>query len=53
MTNDTPKGKRTIRTTVRGSVNGYIGGKFWECLGERGDSWTDERVAEFMAGEER
>jgi hypothetical protein len=45
----TPKGKRTIRTTVRGSVNGYIGGKFWVSLGERDNPHTDTLVEKFLA----
>jgi hypothetical protein len=45
----TPTGKRTIRTTVRGSVNGYIGGKFWVSLGERENPHTDTLAAEFLA----
>lgn len=53
MTEAAPKGKRTIRTTVRGSVNGYIAGKFWVSLGERGTAACEERIAEFLAGEER
>ena len=30
----TPEGKRTIRRTVRGSIMGYINGKFWVNLGD-------------------
>ena len=45
-----PNGKRTIRTTVRGSVNGYIGGKFWASIGERENPHTDTLTAEFLAG---
>ena len=51
MTNETtPKGKRTVRTTVRGSVNGYIGGRFWVSFGERDNPHTDTLAAEFLAG---
>jgi hypothetical protein len=48
-TETTPKGKRTIRTTVRGSVNGYIGGKFWVSLGERDNPHTDTLADDFLA----
>lgn len=51
MSNEAPKGKRTVRTSVRGTVTGYIAGKPWECLGERGDPQTEERVKEFLAGQ--
>tara|TARA_R110000851_G_scaffold327028_1_gene496175 strand:+ start:313 stop:477 length:165 start_codon:yes stop_codon:yes gene_type:complete len=44
----TPTGKRTIRTTVRGSVNGYIGGKFWVILGERDNPHTDTLAQDFL-----
>ena len=51
MTNEAiTTGKRTIRTTVRGSVIGYIGGKFWLNLGERENPQTDTLAAEFLAG---
>jgi len=53
MNTETPKGKRTVRTTVRGTVNGYIGKVLWECLGERSDPETEVRVQEFLAAEER
>tara|TARA_R110000850_G_scaffold907_3_gene5259 strand:- start:1715 stop:1894 length:180 start_codon:yes stop_codon:yes gene_type:complete len=49
MTSETtPSGKRTIRTTVRGSVNGYIGGKFWVSLGERDNPHTDTLTQDFL-----
>jgi hypothetical protein len=51
MTSETtPSGKRTIRTTIRGSVNGYIGGKFWVSLGERENPHTDTLADEFLKG---
>ena len=51
MTDETtPAGKRTIRTTVRGSVNGYIGGKFWVSLGERENPHTETLAEEFLTG---
>ena len=48
MTVDTPKGKRTIRITVRGSIMGYIGRTKWECFGERSDPAAHDRAAEWL-----
>jgi hypothetical protein len=50
MTETMPKGKKTLRRTVRGSLCGYIGGKFWINFGEvfeagvqaRADDWLNE-----------
>jgi hypothetical protein len=48
MTDDkTPdfiKGKRSIRITVRGSVNGYVGNKFSVAFGERSDPAAQARA---------
>ena len=49
--NDEPKGKRSIRTTVYGNVNGYIGGKFWLTIGEAYSKITDQEAAEWLAKE--
>jgi hypothetical protein len=49
MNDDTPKGKRTIRTTVRGSIVGYIGKLNWETFGERNDPAAESRAAEWLA----
>jgi hypothetical protein len=46
----TPTGKRTIRTTTRGGVNGYIGGGFWVSIGDRDNPHTVTLAAEFLAG---
>jgi len=43
-----PKGKRTIRITVRGSVMGYIGRKRWENFGERSDPAAHDRAQEWL-----
>jgi hypothetical protein len=43
-----PEGKRTTRTTVRGSVTAYVGGKFWASLGETSNPHTETLVKEFM-----
>lgn len=43
--------KRFVRVTVRGTVNGYIGGKFAVCLGER-SSVSQIDIDAFLAGGE-
>ena len=40
IANQTPAGKRTLRQTVRGGLNGYVGGKFWINFGHAHDSWV-------------
>ena len=45
---DTPKGKRTIRYTVRGSIMGYIGRTRWECFGERFDPHAEQIAQEWL-----
>lgn len=49
MATKTPK--RTIRITIRGSVNGYLGREFVECFGERSDPAAMSR-AEVWATEQ-
>ena len=47
-----PKGKRTIRETVSGSICGYIGRKFWINFGDRfndhaielANAWKEETI---------
>lgn len=52
MINETePKGKRTIRTTVRGSLVGYIGRTQWEIFGERSDPAAEARAEEWLKEE--
>ena len=48
MEMETPKGKRSLRVTVRGSVMGYIGKTSWECFGERGDPAAEARANEWV-----
>lgn len=31
---NTPKGKRTIRQNIYGNLNGYVSGKFWCTFGD-------------------
>ena len=42
------KGKRSIRITVRGSINGYVGNKFCETFGERSDPQAKIRAEEWI-----
>ena len=44
---DEPKGKKTIRRTVRGSICGYIGGKFWINFGEVFEPGVQDRADEW------
>ena len=45
---DEPKGKRIIRRTVRGSLCGYIGRKFWINFGEAFDHAAQQRAEEWV-----
>lgn len=47
-----PKGKRTIRESVSGNVNAYIGGKFWKVIGPSFERHTDEAAQRFLDGME-
>jgi hypothetical protein len=52
MTSPTePKGKRTVRRTVRGSLIGYIGKTQWEYFGEAFDPAAEERARAWLSGE--
>lgn len=46
-----PKGKRTVRENKYGNTNGYIGGRFWICLGPTYDSTTKDSVKEFLSND--
>lgn len=45
-----PKGKRTIRRTVWGNTNAYIGGKFWKTIGPTYAVGTEEDAQAFLDG---
>lgn len=45
---DSPKGKRSIRRTVRGSLFGYIGRTQWECFGDAFDPAAQARAEEWL-----
>jgi hypothetical protein len=48
ITIEQPKGKRSIRITVRGSIMGYIGRSCWINFGERSDPAAYERAQEWL-----
>ena len=50
-TPDFLKGKRSVRITVRGSVNGYVGNKFNVAFGERSDPAAQARAQEWIHNE--
>lgn len=43
-----PKGKRTVRANQWGSMNGYIGGRFWKTIGPTYSANIDEDVEAFL-----
>ena len=45
-----PSGKRSIRRTVYGNINGYVGGRRWTTFGESYDPVAEERAKAFLAG---
>lgn len=48
MTNETPKGKRTIRRTVAGSIVGYVAGKLWINFGDSFDPYAEGKAKEWV-----
>jgi len=48
---EAPKGKRTIRRSVYGNLNGYIGGRFWVCLGDAFSEYDKEQADRWVRGE--
>lgn len=47
---DTPKGKRTLRETVAGSICGYVGRRFWINFGDRFDYHAIETANKWKEG---
>lgn len=43
-----PKGKKTVRRTVRGSLIGYIGRTQWINFGEAFDPCAEDRAQEWL-----
>jgi hypothetical protein len=48
--NQTPAGKRALRRTVYGTLNGYVGGKFWCNFGDAHDNWAEREANEWLNG---
>lgn len=48
----TPAGKRAVRSTVRGSLNGYVSGRFWTTFGIQFDPVAEERARLWLEGGE-
>lgn len=48
---EAPKGKRTVRRTIYGNINGYIGGRFWLCLGDAFSKYDREQAERWVRGE--
>jgi hypothetical protein len=46
----TPKGKRSLRTTVAGNINGYVSGKFWKTFGDAYAPWVEAEANEWLNG---
>lgn len=46
--NQTPKGKRSVRRTVAGNINGYVSGKFWCTFGEAFLPWVDREAQAWL-----
>lgn len=51
MTTDTPKGKRTIRRSIYGNLNGYVSGRFWAYLGNAFSDYDQEQAMRWQNGE--
>jgi len=48
MADAMPKGKKSIRRTVRGSVCGYISGKMWINFGEWFDPYAQSIAQKWL-----
>lgn len=48
LSEETPKGKRSIRRTIYGNLNGYVSGKFWVTFGEAYTTAAEEKAEEWM-----
>ena len=46
-----PKGKRTVRRSIYGNLNGYIGGRFWTTFGDAFDTCNQEDADAWARGE--
>lgn len=46
-----PAGKRSVRETVWGNTNAYIGGRFWRTIGSTYDVGVADEAERFLRGE--
>jgi hypothetical protein len=49
QTEQVPAGKRTIRRTVHGSIQGYVGGRFWCNFGDAYDTCAEADANDWVA----
>ena len=47
---ETPKGKRTLKTTIYGNLVGYVGGKRWEEFGDCYSECNKNVAAAWLTG---
>ena len=45
----TPKGKRSVRRSVYGNLNGYVSGRFWVSFGEAFDGPAEREAEAWLA----
>lgn len=43
-----PPGKRSIRRTVYGNINGYVAGRFWKTFGPCYDASAERDAEEWL-----
>lgn len=48
LDNQTPAGKRSLRRTVYGAINGYVSGKFWCNFGEAHCPWCEREADQWL-----
>lgn len=48
----TPKGKRSVRRSVYGNLNGYVSGRFWHSFGDAFTPCNQREADAWLAGGE-
>lgn len=48
----TPKGKRSIKRSVYGNLNGYVSGRYWVTFGESYDPNAEEDAEAWLRNNE-
>lgn len=51
-TEPTPKGKRSVRRSRYGNLNGYVAGRFWHTFGDAFAPWVQREADAWLAGAE-